>query len=153
MHEVHCVRNFTLCPHCDEPVAKSDIDHHVAEQHTKVTCPHCTALLMKSELDQHVADLHATEPCPECGKDISKNLLEDHKHSMHRTTACQLCHTVIDKTDLHRHQVLYYCLLASAWYFLYCIVFIQFHSLCLFLTQHFYHTVLLATSASQQKLS
>jgi len=105
VHEVHCIRNITLCPHCDDPVAKSDLDHHVAEQHTKVTCPHCSVLLMKSEIDQHFADAHATEPCPECGENIVKNLLEDHKRSVHSTTACPLCRMVIDKTALHQHQV------------------------------------------------
>jgi len=108
MHEVHCVRNITLCPHCDNPIAKSDLDRHVAEQHTKVACPQCSALLPKSEVDQHIADVHATEPCPECGENVSRSLLEDHKCAVHRTTACPLCHRVVEKTNLHQHQVLVY---------------------------------------------
>ena len=109
VHEVHCVRNITLCPHCNDPVAKTDLDNHIAEQHTSVTCPQCHASLMKSEVDQHIADAHATEPCPECGENVSKNLLEDHKRSAHSTTACPLCHKVVDKTHLHQHQVSIYC--------------------------------------------
>jgi len=107
---VHCVRNITLCLHCNEPVAKTDIEDHIAKQHTEVTCPHCLALLMKSELEQHVADLHTTELCPECGEEIIKKLLEDHKHSVHSTAKCQLCHKVIDETELQQHQVFYWCI-------------------------------------------
>jgi len=118
MHEVHCVRNITRCPHCDDPVAKSDLDHHVAELHTQVTCPHCSALLTKSAVDKHIADEHATEPCPECGENVAKNLLEDHKHSVHSTTACPLCHNVVDKNELHQHQV-HLCLSGFTYYFMY----------------------------------
>lgn len=102
---MHCVRNITLCPHCDDPVAKSDLEHHIAEQHTKATCPHCSAVLQKSEVDKHIADAHSTEPCPECGDNISRNLLEDHMQSVHSTTDCPLCRRVVNKTDLPQHQV------------------------------------------------
>jgi len=105
VHEVHCVRNITLCPHCDDPVAKSDLERHVAQQHTKVTCPHCSLSLTKSELEQHIADAHATDCCPECGKNVSRNLLEDHQRVEHSTAACPLCHTVIEKANFHSHQV------------------------------------------------
>jgi len=107
VHEVHCIRNITLCPHCDIPVTKSELKSHVAEQHTKVTCHHCSALLLKSEVDLHIADAHATEPCPECGENISKDLLEDHKHAAHSTTVCPLCQRVVEKLD--HHQVYIYC--------------------------------------------
>ena len=104
IHEVHCIRNITLCLHCDIPIAKSDLDYHIAELHTKVTCPHCSALLLKSEVDQHIADAHTTEPCPECGENILRNLLEDHERDVHSTTACPLCQRVIKKTNLQQHQ-------------------------------------------------
>ena len=39
MHEVHCRRNIVLCSICDEPVARSEMDDHMAEEHTH--CPEC----------------------------------------------------------------------------------------------------------------
>lgn len=121
VHEVHCVRNITLCSHCSEPIAKSDLDRHVTEQHTTVPCPHCPLQLMKSEVDRHVADMHATEPCPECGENISRTELEDHKRSVHSTIACPSCLRVVEKTSLHQHQVSSTGLSVSTLYFPYCL--------------------------------
>ena len=39
MHEVHCRRNIVLCTICDEPVARSEMDEHMVEEHTH--CPEC----------------------------------------------------------------------------------------------------------------
>ena len=39
MHDVHCRRNILLCSVCDEPVARSELDDHMSEEHTH--CPEC----------------------------------------------------------------------------------------------------------------
>uniref|UniRef100_A0A8C7EDG6 Uncharacterized protein n=1 Tax=Nothoprocta perdicaria TaxID=30464 RepID=A0A8C7EDG6_NOTPE len=36
LHEAHCLRFLTLCPECDEPIARKDIKDHHAEAHKQV---------------------------------------------------------------------------------------------------------------------
>lgn len=53
MHEMHCMRNITLCKHCQEPVPKGEIDIHFEETHAKIACEKCGVQVEKSVLEKH----------------------------------------------------------------------------------------------------
>jgi len=53
MHEMHCMRNITLCKHCNEPVPKGEIDQHFEDTHAKIACQKCGIQVEKNDLEKH----------------------------------------------------------------------------------------------------
>ena len=53
MHEVHCRRNIALCTHCQEPVARAEMDNHYEEYHASIQCEKCKASMEKTQLESH----------------------------------------------------------------------------------------------------
>lgn len=53
MHTVHCQRNITLCPNCEEPVPRSEMEDHVKEFHSIIACPECREKMERSALESH----------------------------------------------------------------------------------------------------
>ena len=53
MHTLHCARNVALCPHCDEPFPRSQMEEHVREEHTDAECRECGAEVPRSRMGEH----------------------------------------------------------------------------------------------------
>ena len=54
MHSLHCARNIALCPDCDEPIPRGELEEHKAEVHGLVECPMmCGEKVEACKLDDH----------------------------------------------------------------------------------------------------
>ncbi len=53
MHTLHCARNVALCPRCDEPFPRSQMEEHVREEHTDAECRECGAAVQRSRMGEH----------------------------------------------------------------------------------------------------
>ncbi len=53
MHTLHCARNVALCPRCDEPFPRSQMEEHVREEHTDAECQECGAAVQRSRMGEH----------------------------------------------------------------------------------------------------
>ena len=54
MHEVHCARNITCCPQCNEPVPRSNLEEHIEENHKQVICKLCRKQMECCLLEDHM---------------------------------------------------------------------------------------------------
>eukprot|EP00092_Neocalanus_flemingeri_P014217 GFUD01015337.1.p1 GENE.GFUD01015337.1~~GFUD01015337.1.p1 ORF type:complete len:1160 (-),score=218.81 GFUD01015337.1:340-3819(-) len=81
MHSMHCARNIALCPDCDEPIPRG-------------------------ELEEHKEEVHGLKDCPLCAEKIEACKLEDHQASMcsKRTTLCKFCATHVEMGNLTEHE-------------------------------------------------
>lgn len=82
MHTLHCARNIALCPDCDEPIPRG-------------------------ELEEHKEEFHSLKDCPSlCGEKVEACKLEEHQASMcsKRTTLCKFCATHIEMGNLTEHE-------------------------------------------------
>jgi len=84
MHAMHCARNIALCPQCDEPIPR-----HELEQHMKEECE-----MRKIECDRG------------CGTTLAISKLENHKEQEcpKRTTLCKFCATLVEVGTLGEHE-------------------------------------------------
>ena len=53
MHEVHCRRNIVLCEKCGEPVPRTEMEEHIAEEHALVPCEMCSLQFEISKIEAH----------------------------------------------------------------------------------------------------
>lgn len=53
MHTVHCQRNIKLCPTCEEPVPRLEMENHKTEFHSIIACPECREKMECSALENH----------------------------------------------------------------------------------------------------
>uniref|UniRef100_A0A668A5H7 XIAP associated factor 1 n=1 Tax=Myripristis murdjan TaxID=586833 RepID=A0A668A5H7_9TELE len=89
LHESHCRRFLCLCPDCEEPVPKEQLDQHRLDQHTQADeceerlqcCKFCELEVPWKELDEHSAACGSrTERCGDCGRYVTlKDQLEHDK--------------------------------------------------------------------------
>jgi len=81
MHTLHCARNIALCPDCDEPIPRG-------------------------ELEEHKAEVHGLKDCSMCGKKVEACKMEEHQESscLKRTTLCKFCATHIEMGNLEEHE-------------------------------------------------
>lgn len=81
MHSLHCARNIALCPDCDEPIPRG-------------------------ELEEHKEEVHGLKDCPMCAEKVEACKLEDHQASMcsKRTTLCKFCATHVEMGNLTEHE-------------------------------------------------
>ena len=59
MHSLHCARNIALCPDCDEPIPRGELEEHKAECAGRlVECPMmCGEKVEAGKLDDHKVNL------------------------------------------------------------------------------------------------
>lgn len=53
MHTLHCHRRIKLCPVCNEPVPKEQMEQHHEDNHTEAPCDLCGQGIMKDQLEDH----------------------------------------------------------------------------------------------------
>ena len=53
MHILYCHWRITLCPVCDEPVPKDQLEEHHEDNHTETSCDMCGRKILKDKLEDH----------------------------------------------------------------------------------------------------
>ena len=53
MHSLHCARNIALCPDCDEPIPRGELEEHKEEVHGLRDCPLCAEKVEACKLEDH----------------------------------------------------------------------------------------------------
>ncbi|TRY70142.1 hypothetical protein TCAL_10013 [Tigriopus californicus] len=107
MHMLHCSRNVTLCPDCDEPVPKSSMTEHYDEFHQEIECDKCQEHVNKSTLKAHKESLCSERPieCRFCHLDMpSKKLSEHEDYCGSRTEKCPQCSDYVKLKDWDEHE-------------------------------------------------
>ncbi|XP_018606066.1 XIAP-associated factor 1 isoform X2 [Scleropages formosus] len=82
LHESHCQRFLSLCPDCNEPIPRDQMEEHRSEQHTLVRCTQCSKKMERCHLQEHQSE--------EC---VGRMLL------------CRFCHLEVASRDLEEHTV------------------------------------------------
>lgn len=105
MHEIHCQRNISVCPLCQEPCPKAAMEAHRATEHCQVTC-RCNKKLEKRQLKQH----EETECplrlalCQHCELELSVVRLKEHEdYCGARTELCGTCGRNVLVKELKTH--------------------------------------------------
>ncbi|NWX85549.1 XAF1 factor, partial [Nothoprocta ornata] len=107
LHEAHCLRFLTLCPECDEPIARKDTKDHQAEAHKQVRCNLC-----HHSMQQYQLEYHKTQECHErsmkcsiCELEMPFNKLQEHLNSCaSRTELCWECNKYVMYKDQNKHK-------------------------------------------------
>ncbi|NXJ01085.1 XAF1 factor, partial [Psophia crepitans] len=107
LHEAHCLRFLTLCPECDEPVARKDMKDHETEAHKQVRCNLC-----HQSMQQYQSEHHETKECHKramkckiCELEMPFNKLEEHLNiCASRTERCWECNKYIMYKDHNKHK-------------------------------------------------
>ena len=87
MHEVHCARNITCCPQCNEPVPRSSLEDHIEENHKQVICKLCRKQMECCLLEDHMVSCTL---CISCSAFLYETSLECHYVCM-CVCICVLC--------------------------------------------------------------
>ena len=53
MHTLHCARNIALCPDCDEPIPRGELEEHKAEVHGLKDCSMCGEKVEACKMEEH----------------------------------------------------------------------------------------------------
>ncbi|XP_074641490.1 uncharacterized protein LOC141899217 [Tubulanus polymorphus] len=107
MHEVHCKRNIVLCPHCDEPYPRIELDAHIDDEHTDVQCTKCRKVMEKNMVENHEENEcpQRIVQCEYCEIDIAYADLKDHLgYCGTRTEQCPTCDRYIMVKDQRIHE-------------------------------------------------
>ncbi|MGH0186482.1 UNVERIFIED_CONTAM: hypothetical protein FKN15_021696, partial [Acipenser sinensis] len=92
LHESHCWRFLSVCPLCDEPVPKDQLQEHRDTEHCKseqcaerlVSCEFCDVELPLSKLQEHGdACGSRTQRCPDCNRYVM------HREQERRSRECR----------------------------------------------------------------
>ncbi|XP_031696782.1 XIAP-associated factor 1 isoform X2 [Anarrhichthys ocellatus] len=106
LHETHCRRFLCLCPDCDEPVPKEQLDQHREEQHTEVRCSKCHLKMERRHLLDHESDEceERLQSCPFCELELPSKDLDEHRLACgSRTELCRDCGRYVTLKDLPGH--------------------------------------------------
>ncbi|XP_042298377.1 XIAP-associated factor 1 [Sceloporus undulatus] len=106
LHEAHCLRFLALCPECQEPVARKEMEAHRETEHRKVRCQLCHRAMQKYQLEEHRA-----EQCPErmaacnfCELELPFHRMGPHLEACGaRTTPCWDCGKYVMYRALEAH--------------------------------------------------
>ncbi|XP_074450623.1 XIAP-associated factor 1 isoform X7 [Larus michahellis] len=107
VHEAHCLRFLTLCPECDEPVARKDMKDHQTEAHKQVRCHHCHQSMQQYQLEHHeTKECHERAmKCKICELEMPFNKLQEHLNTCaSRTERCWECNKYIMYKDQNKHK-------------------------------------------------
>ncbi|XP_034404716.1 XIAP-associated factor 1 [Cyclopterus lumpus] len=106
LHETHCRRFLCLCPDCDEPVPKEQLDQHREEQHTEVRCSKCHLKMERRHLVDHESDRceERLQSCHYCQLELPHRDLDQH-HVVcgSRTELCRDCNRYVTLRDRPGH--------------------------------------------------
>ena len=61
MHSLHCARNIALCPQCEEPIPRAEMEDHVKSTHGRVECQQCNAQIEACKLSEHTASIYSED--------------------------------------------------------------------------------------------
>ncbi|KAB5550631.1 hypothetical protein PHYPO_G00056000 [Pangasianodon hypophthalmus] len=106
MHEAHCQRFLCLCPDCDEPVPKDQLEEHRQEQHTPVKCKKCNMKMEKCKLPDHETNecTERLQSCEYCQLALPLSNLKEHMVACgSRTERCQECNQYVTLKDQLQH--------------------------------------------------
>ncbi|XP_063485681.1 XIAP-associated factor 1 isoform X6 [Symphalangus syndactylus] len=87
LHEAYCLQLLVLCPECEEPVPRENMEEHRKVEHQQanecqerpVECKFCELDMQLSKLELHESNCGSrTEPCPGCGQFIMHRMLAQH---------------------------------------------------------------------------
>ncbi|XP_076061838.1 uncharacterized protein LOC143037466 isoform X2 [Oratosquilla oratoria] len=81
VHAVHCQRNITICPLCNEAVPRSQFNSHNESNHKEVSCQKCGVTIETAMIFQHQA-----EECPR------------------RMVACEFCELEVAAAEMPGHK-------------------------------------------------
>lgn len=76
MHTLHCARNVMLCPECQEPIPRSELEEHQKEEHSLKTCDLCNAQMEPKELAEHKVSPKGISSVP-CHWSYHRKLIND----------------------------------------------------------------------------
>ncbi|XP_058853983.1 XIAP-associated factor 1-like isoform X1 [Acipenser ruthenus] len=103
LHESHCWRFLSVCPLCDEPVPKDQLQEHRDTEHCKVRCTQCNKEMEKCKLEIHQSEQCAERlvSCEFCDLELPLSKLQEHGDACgSRTQRCPDC----DRYVMHREQ-------------------------------------------------
>uniref|UniRef100_A0A7N9DA16 XIAP associated factor 1 n=1 Tax=Macaca fascicularis TaxID=9541 RepID=A0A7N9DA16_MACFA len=106
LHEAHCLRFLVLCPECEEPVSRKNMEEHCKVEHQQVGCMMCQQSMQKSSLEFHEANECQERPveCKFCELDMQLSKLELHESFCgSRTELCPGCGQFIMRRMLAQH--------------------------------------------------
>jgi hypothetical protein len=106
MHSLHCARNIALCPACDEPVPRAELEEHTREQHAARECPDCGAGVEAAKLAEHraVTCTKRIEICQYCALNQEVGELKLHmEYCGSRTEKCEDCKEIIMLRNWEMH--------------------------------------------------
>ncbi|XP_031429253.1 XIAP-associated factor 1 [Clupea harengus] len=108
LHEPHCRRFLCLCPDCDEPVPREQLNEHRKEQHSQVNCPKCSVKVERCHLIDHESDecKDRLVSCEFCQLDLPLSVMAEHTVACgSRTERCLDCGRYVTlKDQLHHAQ-------------------------------------------------
>ncbi|XP_068441529.1 XIAP-associated factor 1 [Clinocottus analis] len=106
LHETHCRRFLCLCPDCDEPVPREQLDQHREEQHTEVRCSKCHLKMERRHLVDHESDQceERLQSCCYCELELPRKDLDEHQLVCgSRTELCRDCGRYVTLRDRPGH--------------------------------------------------
>ncbi|XP_063485683.1 XIAP-associated factor 1 isoform X8 [Symphalangus syndactylus] len=131
LHEAYCLQLLVLCPECEEPVPRENMEEHRKVEHQQanecqerpVECKFCELDMQLSKLELHESNCGSrTEPCPGCGQFIMHRMLAQHTDVCRSEQAqlgkgkrisapemeiyCNYCNQMIPENKYFHHMVL-----------------------------------------------
>ncbi|XP_076138762.1 XIAP-associated factor 1 [Alosa pseudoharengus] len=106
LHEPHCRRFLCVCPDCDEPVPREQLEEHHSEQHIQVNCSKCNVKVERCHLMDHEADecKERLVSCEFCQLELPLSTMEEHTVACgSRTERCLDCGRYVTLKDQLRH--------------------------------------------------
>lgn len=106
LHEPHCRRFLCLCPDCDEPVPREQLEDHRTEQHKQVNCPKCKIKVERCRLMDHELGecKERLVSCEYCQLELPLCTLADHTEMCgSRTERCLDCGRYVTLKDQLQH--------------------------------------------------
>ncbi|KAM9359830.1 XIAP-associated factor 1 [Symphorus nematophorus] len=108
LHETHCKRFLCLCPDCEEPVPREQLEQHREEQHTQVKCSKCNKKVERCNLLDHETDecVERLQSCQFCELEMPWKELDEHSVACgSRTELCRDCGRYVKLRDRPEHDL------------------------------------------------